>query len=247
MLAAELAGRQVSVMIAIAVSSALAARAATSTIPIVFMMSDDPVQFGLVASLNRPGGNVTGISFLSSALEAKSIELLRELVPKVAVMAVLVDPNFAATELRMKDARAAAEAMELQLIFVKASSEQEIETAFASIAERGAGALLIPSDPFLYGRREQLVSLAATHAVPTLYFSRDFVTAGGLMSYGTNILDAQRLSGVYAGDILKGAKASDLPVLQPTKFELVVNLKTAKALGLTVPPTLLALADEVIE
>jgi putative tryptophan/tyrosine transport system substrate-binding protein len=246
-LAADLVANQVSVIVAISANSALAAKAATRTIPIVFMMGDDPVHFGLVDSLNRPGGNLTGVSFVSPALEAKSIELLRELVPKATMIAVLVNPNFPAAEIRMRDARSAAAALRLQLSLVNASSEQEVETAFATIVERGAGALLVPSDPMFSGWREQLVTLAARHALPTLYFSREFVAAGGLMSYGTNIVDAQRLAGIYTGEILKGAKASDLPVLQPTKFELVINLKTAKALSLSIPLTLQVAADEVIE
>ena len=246
-LAADLAAHPVSVIVAIAANSALAAKAATKTIPIVFMMGDDPVRFGLVDSLNRPGGNVTGVSFVSPALEARSIELLRELVPKATKIAVLVNPNFAAAETRMRDARGAAAALGVQLSLINASSEQEIEGAFATIVERGAGALLVPPDPMFSGQRQQLVTLAARHALPTLYFSREFVAAGGLMSYGASILDAQRQSGIYAGEILKGAKASNLPVLQPTKFELVINLKTAKTLGLSVPLTLQVAADDVIE
>jgi putative ABC transport system substrate-binding protein len=246
-LAADLAARGVGAIIANALDAALAAKAATTTIPIVFVIADDPVKFGLVASLNRPGGNVTCISFLSPALEAKRIELLHELVPKATVIAALVNPNFPSADIRTSATRAAAAALGLELSIVNAGSEREIEAAFATIVERRAGALLIASDPFFFGRREQLVTLAARHAMPAVYFSRDFVTAGGLMSYGTNIVDAERLAGIYTGEILKGAKPSDLPVVQPTKFELVINLKAAKALGLTVPLTLQVAADEVIE
>jgi putative ABC transport system substrate-binding protein len=197
------------------------------------MIGDDPVKFGLAASYNRPGGNVTGVSFLAPALESKRIELLRELVPKATVFAVLENPKFAGTGVRLAAAQTAATALGLQLSVINATNEREIEMAFTSMVERRADALLIASDPFFFSRREQLAKLAAHHSIPAMYFSRDFVTVGGLMSYGTSILDAQRLSGIYAGQLLKGAKASDLPVVQPTKFELVINLKTATALGLT--------------
>jgi putative tryptophan/tyrosine transport system substrate-binding protein len=248
-LAADLAGRQVGVIVAISVNSALAAKAATTTVPIVFLMGDDPVEFGLVASFNRPGGNVTGVNFIAPALEAKRIELLRELVPTATVIAMLVNPtrSGAAAEVQTKAAHAAASTLGFQLTVVNASNAREIEIAFPAIVERRAGGVLVGSDPFFFGRREQLVTLAAQHAMPALYFARDFVAAGGLISYGTNILDAQRLSGIYAGEILNGAKPSDLPVVQPTKIELVINLKTAKALGLKVPLTLQVAADDVIE
>jgi putative ABC transport system substrate-binding protein len=246
-LAADLVSRQVRVIIADALNSALAAKAATATIPIVFMMGDDPVKFGLAASYNRPGANVTGVSFLSPAIDSKRVELLRELVPKATVFAALENPKYVGTEVRLAAAQAAATALGVQLNIIGASSEREIETAFMTMVERRVDALLIASDPFFFSRREQLATLAARHRIPAVYFSRDFVMAGGLMSYGTSILDAQRLSGVYAGELLKGAKASDLPVVQPTKFELVINLKAAKALGLTVPLTLQVAADDVVE
>jgi putative ABC transport system substrate-binding protein len=246
-LAADLVSRQVRVIIADALNSALAAKAATATIPIVFMMGDDPVRFGLAASYNRPGDNVTGVSFMTPALDAKRVELLHELVPKATVFAVLENPKFAGNAIRLAAAQDAATALGLQLSIINAISDGEIETAFMTMVERQADALLIASDPFFFGRREQLATLAARHRIPVMYFSRDFVMAGGLMSYGTSILDAQRLSGIYAGELLKGARASDLPVLQPTKFELVINLKAAKALGLTVPLNLQVAADEVIE
>jgi putative ABC transport system substrate-binding protein len=245
-LAGDLARRQVTVIVAMSLAAAQAAKAATTIIPIVFVTGDDPVKFGLVASLNQPGGNVTGISFLTPDLEAKRVELLHALAPS-AMIAVLVNPSFPAAGVRVTAVRSAASALGLQLVVLNASSEREIDTAFALVAERRIGALLVASDPFLFARREQLVSLAAQQAVPTLYFSREFATAGGLMSYGANLSDAFRQSGVYAGRILKGEKPVDLPVLQPTKFEFVTNLKTAKALGLTIPPGVLALADEVIE
>jgi ABC-type uncharacterized transport system substrate-binding protein len=245
-LAADLAHHQVTVIVAMSLAAARAAKAATTTIPIVFVTGDDPVKFGLVASLNQPGGNMTGISFLTPDLEAKRIELLHAVAPS-AMMGVLVNPSFPAADVRLTVVRGAASALGLELIVLNASSEREIDTAFATVAERRIGALLVTSDPFLFSRREQLVSLAAHQAVPTLYFSREFAAAGGLMSYGANLSDAFRQSGIYAGRILKGEKTVDLPVLQPTKFEFVINLKTAKALGLTIPPGVLALADEVIE
>jgi putative tryptophan/tyrosine transport system substrate-binding protein len=246
-LAADLVGRKVAVIAATGVAAGLATKAATTTIPIVFVMGDDPVKFGLVVSLNRPGGNVTGVSFLTPSLEAKRVELLHELVPKATMFAVLVNPKFPGADIRVTAVRSAASALGLQLSVLNASSEGEIDSAFATLVQRQAGALLVASDPFFFSRREQLIVLAERHSVPTLHVSREFVTAGALISYGANASDAHRHAGIYTGKILKGAKPGDLPVVQPTKFELVINLKTAGALGLGVPDKLIALADEVIE
>jgi putative tryptophan/tyrosine transport system substrate-binding protein len=246
-LAADLVRRQVAVIAATGGDpSALAAKAATTTIPIVFNVAEDPVKAGLVTSLNRPGGNMTGVSLLTGALEGK-LELLHELVPGAAVIAVLLNPNFmeAGTQSRIVDT--AARTLNRQIQILNVSNDRDIDVAFTGMDQQRAGALLVASDPFFFIRREQLVALAARHAVPTIYFVREFVMAGGLMSYGTNFADLYRQLGVYAGRILKGEKPADLPIVQPTKFELVINLKTAKALGLEVPQSLLARADEVIE
>jgi len=229
------------------ITSVLAAKAVTKAIPIVFLTGDDPVKFGLVASLNRPGGNLTGVSFLSPALEAKRVELLRELVPTATTIAVLVNPNSPGAQARLEDVREAARLLGQQVRIVNARSEGDFEAAFAGLVQLGAGALIVVSDPLFNNRRDELTALTARRAIPAIYFDREFALAGGLMSYGTNIADAYRQLGVYAGRILKGEKPADLPVVQPIKFELVINRRTAKALGLNIPDKLIALADEVIE
>jgi putative ABC transport system substrate-binding protein len=245
-LVADLVRRQV-VLIVGNTPSALVAKAVTTTLPIVFVTGSDPVIDGLVPSLSRPGGNTTGVSFLSGALGTKRLELLRQLVPGAATIAVLVDPYTPEADRERKDVQAAAHAIGQQLIIVEAGSEGEIETAFATFAQRRADALFAGTGAFLNSHREQVVALAARHALPASYALREFATAGGLMSYGTSITDAYRLAGIYAGRILKGEKPADLPVQQSTKFEFVINLRTAKGLGLQIPDKLLALADEVIE
>jgi putative ABC transport system substrate-binding protein len=227
--------------------AALAAKNATSTIPIVFMAISDPVRNGLIASLARPGGNVTGVSPMNIELMPKRLELLSELVPQTGVIALLVNPDNQQTERVIGDAQEAARVKGVQLAILKASTESEIDAVFASLAQLHAGALLVTGDTFLGSRRDQLVALASRHAVPAFYPWREATAAGGLISYGSSIPSAYRLGGTLVGRILKGAKPADLPVEQPTRFELVVNLNTAQALGLTVPPSILARADEVIE
>jgi putative tryptophan/tyrosine transport system substrate-binding protein len=246
-LAADLVGRKVDLIMANSPPSALAAKSATSTIPIVFRGGPDPVGDGLVASLARPGGNLTGVITIATELTAKRLELLSELVPRAGVVALLMNPNNATAERVIRDVQEAARTKGLQLHVLKASSESEIDTAFASLVQLHAGALVVGADPFLTSRREQLVALASRRAVPSIYAWREFAASGGLISYGPSLTSAFRLVGHYAGKVLKGAKPADLPIQQPTTFELVVNLKTAKALGLTIPQTLLLQADHVIE
>jgi putative ABC transport system substrate-binding protein len=248
-LAADLVSRQVAVIAATgATAGVFAAMAATKTIPIVFITGGDPVKSGLVASLNRPGGNVTGISFLSNTLAAKQLELLHELVPNVALIGVLVNPtNPGLAEPLLNDVLAAARTLGLQPHVLNASIERDFDTAFAKLADLQAQALVIGTDGFFTSRIKLLAELTRQHSMPTISSYREFPTAGGLISYGTSVIDAYRQVGVYTGKILRGEKPADLPVMQPTKFELVINLKTAKAFGLTVPLTLQVAADEVIE
>jgi putative tryptophan/tyrosine transport system substrate-binding protein len=226
-------------------ASALPAKAATTSIPIVF--SVDPVEFGLVDSLNRPGGNITGVSIFSAMLGPKLLELLHELVPTAAVIALLLNPTSPLAETLLRDAQAAANTLGLQLYVLHARSERDFDTVFATLAQLRAGALVIGADAFFTNHSEQLATLALRHAVPAIYAPHEFAVAGGLIGYGPSIADSWRLMGIYTGRILKGEKPADLPVVQPTKFELVINLKTAKALGQDIPPSLLARADEVIE
>jgi putative ABC transport system substrate-binding protein len=246
-LAAELVRRQVAVIAATSTNPAFAAKAATTTTPIVFVVGEDPVRLGLVASLARPGGNLTGINILSGELTAKRLNLLREMVPGAARIAVLVNPANVMTENALRDVAAAARVMGLQIQVLNASTSGEIDAAFATFVRERPDAVFVGLDVFFISRRAQLVNLASRHALPATYHLREFAEAGGLMSYGTNIVDTFRQAGVYAGRILKGAKPADLPVVQSTKFELVINAWTARMLGLAVPPTLLSTADEVIE
>jgi putative tryptophan/tyrosine transport system substrate-binding protein len=248
-LASELVQRPVNVIVAVGGAIPVrAAKAATSMIPIVFVMGDlDPVKSGVVASMNRPGGNTTGVTPFLFALGAKRLELLAKIAPQVAAIGMIVNPTNPYTELETREVEEAARALGLRLHVATASNESEIDTAFAALVQRQAGALLLSADSSLFIRLAQIIALAARHAVPTISPFREFATAGGLMSYGPSLSDAYRQAGIYAGRILKGEKPADLPVMQPTKFEFVINHKTARSLGLTVPPTLFALADEVIE
>jgi putative ABC transport system substrate-binding protein len=247
-LANELVVRQVAVIVATGGNApALAAKAATNTIPIVFTGGGDPVALGLVASLSRPGGNVTGVSNISISVEPKRLEILRELVPTADKIACLRNPKNANADTQLREVQAAAGTLSQEIFVVAASTGRELDSAFASIVQQRAGALLVMSDPFFNNIRDQIVALAAKHAMPAMYPFREFISAGGLINYGPSIEDGFRQAGVYTGKILNGAKPADLPVMLPTKLELVINLKTAHTLGLTVPPTLLARADEVIE
>jgi putative ABC transport system substrate-binding protein len=247
-MATELVRRQVAVIVATGGNAApTAAKAVTTTIPILFVTPDDPVALGLVTSLARPGGHLTGINFLGSELGGKRLEFLRDLVPAATRVAVLFNPAGPASEARLSEVQAAARAMGLQIQVFNAATSREIDTAFAAVVHERAQALLLVPDPVFNGRRIQLVHLASRHALPAIYWQREFAEAGGLMSYGSSIGDAFRQIGIYTGRILKGAKPADLPVVQSSKFELVINAQTARMLGITVPPTLLARADEVIE
>jgi putative ABC transport system substrate-binding protein len=246
-MAAEFVSRPVAVIVASGLPAALAAKGATTTIPILFVMGADPVASGIVSSFNRPGGNVTGVSQFYGALGGKRLELLRELVPAAATVAVLTNPNNPNSKNHLTDVQTVARATGQKITIASARNEAELDAAFASLAREQTGALLVADDPFFTARQRLIVSLADRHRLPAIYYARGFVTNGGLITYGSSTHDNYRLGGIYAGRILKGEKPSDLPVLQPTKFELIVNLKTAKALGLDVPPTLLARADEVIE
>jgi putative ABC transport system substrate-binding protein len=245
-LVAELIRRQVAVIVG-NTPAALAAKAATTMVPIVFATGGDPVRDGLVASLNRPGGNVTGVAFFSGVIGAKRLELLRQVVPEATIIAMLVNPNTPVTEAERRDVQSAAQAIGQQLVILDVSSERDVETAFATFVQHGAAALLVGTGGFLNSERGRIVALADRYALPASYSQRDGAVAGGLMSYGTSITDAYRQVGIYVARILKGERPADLPVIQSTKFEFVLNLRAAKTLGLDVPDKLLALADEVIE
>jgi putative tryptophan/tyrosine transport system substrate-binding protein len=245
-MADDLVRRHVAVIVAAGGSQPMA-KAATSTIPIVFTAGGDPVKEGLVSSLNRPGGNLTGLNMFTVSLDAKRLELLRELLPKADTVAVLINPTFVSAERQLKDLREGASRVGVRLVVFNASADSDFDTAFATLADTRADALVVGSDPFLNSRREQIVALAARHRIPAIYEWREFAEAGGLMSYGTSLDDVYRQVGVYTARILKGEKPADLPVMQSTKFQFVINLKTAKALGLDISPNLLARADEVIE
>jgi putative tryptophan/tyrosine transport system substrate-binding protein len=247
-MAGEFVGRQVAVIAAVGGEpSGLAAKAATSTIPIVCTLGGDAVKAGLVNQLNRPGGNITGVSIIGSEMGPKRLELAHQLIPNASTFAVLINSKFPLGPAEARDMEAAAHSLGLQMTVLDASSESEIDRAFAILAEHKADTLIINTDPFLLGQRQQIVELAARHNIPTVYFLREFVDAGGLMSYGPSVANSYRQAGIYVGRILKGEKAGELPVVQPTKFDLVVNLRTARSLGLEIPTSLLVRADEVIE
>jgi putative tryptophan/tyrosine transport system substrate-binding protein len=246
-LADDLVRRKVAVIVAPTQDAALAAKAATTTIPIVFNVGGDPVATGLVTSMNRPSGNATGVSMFSYELEAKRLGLLHEMVPKIMEVGLLVNPNSAGAENQLRQVRASAGSLGLQLHIGRASSDADLDAAFESFIQAGARMLLAAADPYLGSRRDKLVALASKHGIPAMWEWPDFVEGGGLMSYGTSIVDNYRQVGIYTGKVLNGEKTAELPVIQPVKFELAINLKTAKTLGIEVPPSLLALADEVIE
>jgi putative ABC transport system substrate-binding protein len=247
-LAAELVNQGVNVIATPgSTPAALAAKSTARDIPLVFLIGNDPVKLGLVASLNAPGGNVTGVSFLINALEAKKLEVMHELVPAIATLGVLLNPKNPIVDAQLRDVLEAGRTLSLKIIPLNVGSETEIDAAFAALAERRAGALLVTADPALTSWRDRMIALAARDRIPTIYHLREFTAAGGLLSYGTSLSDGYRQVGLYVGRILKGTKPAELPVVQPTKFELVINLKTAKTLGLEIPAKLLALADEVIE
>jgi putative tryptophan/tyrosine transport system substrate-binding protein len=246
-LAADLVRRKLTVIAATSTPAALATKAATSTIPIVFTTADDPIRLGLVASLNRPGGNVTGVNNLLVELGSKQLGLIRELAPVTSKIAALTNPNFPGSERQLRDVEAAARVIGLQFIVLRATIEPEIDAAFASMAQLGGAALLVAADPFFIAHRDHIVALAARHAIPAIYPVREFAVAGGLMSYGSDFADSYRQAGIYTGRIVRGEKPADLPVQRSTKFEFVINFKTANALGLSVPNSMQLLADEVIE
>src|SRR5216683_721908 len=246
-LAAELVHRPAAIIVASSLPSVLAAKAATSTIPIVFISAVDPVQLGIVASLNRPGSNITGVNFFAVEVASKRLELLIEVVPRVTVIGLLTNPNNPRTDVEIGQLHAAARTAGKQILIVEAGSERDFDVAFETLVQESASAVLIPTEPLFFGWRERLVALAARHALPAMYDVREFTAAGGLLSYGLSLTDTYRLIAGQVARILKGAKPADLPILQPTKFELVVNLRTAKTLGLTIPESFLLRADEVIE
>jgi putative tryptophan/tyrosine transport system substrate-binding protein len=246
-LAADLIHRSVAVVVTSGVASGLAAKAVNSTIPHIFLSQDDPVKRGFVAGLNRPGGNATGVALLTSVLVKKRLELVRQLVPTAAVITVLANPNSPEAESQLTDVQLAAGSLGQEIHLVNAASDGDFDSVFATLSQQRSGAFLVTTDPLFYSRRYRIVALAIRHAIPTIYDRREFATVGGLITYGANFLGAYRQIGIYTGRVLKGAKPAELPVMQPTNFELVINLATAKAIGLTVPPTLLARADEVIE
>jgi putative ABC transport system substrate-binding protein len=246
-MAAELVADPVAAIIALAPLAAVAAKALTATIPIVFALGADPVDLGLVSSLNHPGGNVTGVTFFINTLGAKRLELLHELIPSATVIGFLINPRNPTSESQTRDVQTAARALGVGLLILNASSERDIDEAFASAVQQRANAVIVGADSFFLSRRDQVVGLAARHALPAIYYVREFAVVGGLISYGASITDAYRLAGRYAARILKGEKPADLPIEQTVKFELAINRKTAKALGLTVPPTMQVAADEVIE